>query len=165
MTPLRSRALVAVLAVWLPAGAPGCAGLPRGLPERIAPCPGPLPSTATLPPGAWRERRQARFVGGGVDLGLDLVAEKRGERLVIVAFHPLGAEAFSAVQQGDELQTESALGRALPVPPANVLRDLYATGLGNEEAATRSHVDRPECGYRASFVRVSREPLEPRPAP
>lgn len=165
--PLRALAAAA-----LAAGAWGCAhGLPGlpGLPPRLPECPGTLPSTRALPEGDWLLRERVRIVGDaggageGVDVGLEVVAEKRGPRLAVVAFLALGAKAFSLVQEGDALRSESHLGRALPVPPRNVLRDLYATGFGDGAAGERATVTRPECGYTATFVRVERRALGDRP--
>jgi len=158
--------MAALLALALALGS-GCATW-LGLPPRLAVCPGPLPSTRELPPGDWLVRERVRVVGGDVDVGLEVAAEKRGDRLVVVAFHALGAKAFSLVQRGDDLEVESHLGRALPVPPRNVLRDLYAAGLGADPAVRehgRVRVERPECGYDATFVRVERRTLNAAASP
>lgn len=140
----------------------GCATW-LGLPPRLAECPGAVPHTRELPPGDWLVRERVRVVGGDVDVGLEVVAEKRGDRLVVVAFHTLGAKAFSLVQHGEDVEVESHLGRALPVPPRNVLRDLHSAGLGARAARVR--VERPRCGYTATFVRVERRALSAAASP
>lgn len=156
-----SRTAGALLALALA----GCASWP-GLPPRLAECPGPIPDTRALPPGDWLVRERVRIVGGDVDLGLEVVAEKRGQRLAVVAFHALGAKAFSLVQRGERVEAESHLGRALAVPPRNVLRDLHEAGLGGERTVhERVRVERPECGYTATFVRVERRALSAAASP
>lgn len=138
-----------------------CAAWP-GLPPRLAPCPGPVPAVASLPAGdfGWRER--VRYRGGDVDAGFLVVAEKRGDRLVLVGLNPFGAKAFSVTQQQGALTAESHLGRALAVPPENVLRDWYALrARGGGAAGDPVRIARPACGYEATFVPGERHPLDP----
>jgi hypothetical protein len=145
-----SRLLVA----WLALAFGGCATASWLLhpPARLPPCPGPIPSTDTLPPGdlAWRDR--VRYRGGEVDVGFVLVTEKRASRLVLVALNSFGAQAFSVVQQQQQVEVESRLGRALQVPPETVLRDWHAARAAAIEAPARLELERPECGYIATFV-------------
>jgi hypothetical protein len=136
----------------------GCATRWSGLPPRIAPCPGPIPSVHTLPPGDFVLRERVRYDGTEVSTGFLLVVERRGERLVVVGLNAFGAKAFSVAQQGLEVEDTSHLGRALQVPPRNVLRDLYAARLGQTRAPGRVRVERPECGYTATFVNESHRP-------
>ena len=148
-----SRLLVALLALALG----GCASASWLLnpPARLSPCPGPIPSTDTLPPGdlTWRDR--VRYRGGEVDVGFALVAEKRASRLVLVALNSFGAQVFSVIQQQQQVAVESRLGRALQVPPETVLRDWYAARGAAIEAPGRLELSRPECGYSATFVAES----------
>lgn len=140
--------LVALLALALG----GCATASWLLhpPARLSPCPGPIPSTDTLPPGdlAWRDR--VRYRGGEVDVGFVLVAEKRADRLVLVALNAFGAQVFSVVQQQQQVAVDSRLGRALQVPPETVLRDWHAARAAAPPA--KLELARPECGYTATFV-------------
>ncbi len=138
----------------------GCAvlGLPRA-PARLADCPGPLTPTGRLPAGDFLLREQVRIAGGEVDVGFDLVAEKRGERLVLVGFNAFGAKAFAVTQRDLEVEAQSFLGPALQVPPENVLRDLHAARFAGGEGSERVEVARPGCGYTATFVNVARRPL------
>jgi hypothetical protein len=137
----------------------GCTSLPLvGLP-RIADCEGPLLATAEIPGGDFRLRERVRIAGDGVDLGLELLAERRADRLVVVAFNEFGARVFSAVQRGVEVESEAKLGRALAVPPENVLRDLHQARFFHPESGDRVVVRRPGCGYTATFVRVERRAL------
>ncbi|MGH7336465.1 MAG: DUF3261 domain-containing protein, partial [Myxococcota bacterium] len=136
----------------------GCAALPR-LPARIADCDGPLLATEQIPGGDFRLRERVRIAGGRVDLGLELLAERRADRLVVVGFNEFGARVFSAVQRGLEVESESKLGRALAVPPENVLRDLHQARFFHPESGDRVVVRRPGCGYTATFVRVERRRL------
>ncbi len=126
---------------------------------RIADCPGPVVAADALPGGDFLLREQVRITGEGVDLGLALVAERRGGRLVVVGFNAFGAKALTVVQEGQALEAESHLGRALPVAPANVMRDLHAARFAEGADAARVEVRRPGCGYAAVFVRTERQSL------
>ena len=150
------RAALALLA----ALAPLACALPR-LPDRVAECPGPLADVASLPGGDYALREKLRVRGPGVDSAFELVAERRGARLVLVAFDPLGARAFSAVQEGLAVEVESKLGRLLPIAPLDVLRDLHVARLATEASEDRVSVKRPGCEHRSSFVRVERRALAP----
>lgn len=160
----RTRLTAALLAAF----AAGACSIPRlyTLP-RLPSCPGPIPSTGTLPAGdlVWHDR--VRYRGGAVDAGFSLVAEKRGERLVLVGLNAFGARAFSVTQERDQIAADARLGRALAVPPENVLRDWHAAraALAAAPAAAlaaapgRIELTRPECGYRATFVAETRGSL------
>lgn len=159
-----SRARVAAgaaLCATLGLAAGGCAWLGAPwLPPRLGECPGPLVPAGEIPGGDFVLRERVRVRGGEVDLGLLLVAERRGDRLVLVAFNPFGAKAFSVVQEGLDVEATSHLGPALPVPPGNVLRDLHAARFaGPADTPERVEVARPGCGYTATFARVERRPL------
>jgi hypothetical protein len=127
---------------------------------RLPSCPGPIPSTDTLPPGdlVWRDR--VRYRGGGVDAGFALIAEKRGDRLVLVGLNAFGARAFSVTQERGQVEADARLGRALEVPPETVLRDWHAARAAGDEAPATLELARPECGYRATFVAESRSALD-----
>ncbi|MEN8159549.1 MAG: DUF3261 domain-containing protein [Myxococcota bacterium] len=156
LTRLTAALLVAVAA--------GACSIPRlyALP-RLPSCPGPIPSTGTLPPGdlVWYDR--VRYRGGAVDAGFSLVAEKRGERLVLVGLNAFGARAFSVTQERERIAADARLGRALEVPPENVLRDWHAARAALAAAPPAAlaaapgtlELTRPECGYRATFVAVT----------
>ena len=148
---MKHIALVAALAL-------GCSALPRP-PARIADCAGPLVPTADLPGGDFRLRERVRFVGGGVDLGLELLAERRADRLVVIGFNEFGARVFSTVQRGVEVESDAPLGRALEISPENVLRDLHEARFFHAETGDRTEVHRRGCDYTATFVRVERRPL------
>lgn len=141
--------------------AAGCSALPGPwrLPH-LGDCPGGLVSTAALAPGDFALRERLRVVGGDVDAGFEVVAERRGDRLVVVGFNAFGAKAFAAIQEGDAVEARSFLGRALPVDPANVLRDLHAAGRFAPDAPPRAAIARPGCGYTATFAAVSRTPID-----
>jgi len=68
---------------------------------------------------------QLQVSAASVATGYSLIVQKTGTRLVLVALTRFGAKAFSVVQEGRELQVESALGPATVVPPENVLRDVH----------------------------------------
>jgi hypothetical protein len=151
---LRYAARAAALAVLVL----GCAALPRP-PARIADCEGPLVPTADIPGGDFRLRERVRIAGGGVDLGLELLAERRADRLVVIGWNAFGARAFSIVQRGTLVESDAPLGRALEVSPENVLRDLHEARFFHPESGERTDVHRRGCDYTATFVRVERRPL------
>ena len=145
----------AVLAVFFV----GCTALQVARSPHIGDCRGPLLPTAQIPGGDFRLRERVRFEGGGVDLNLELLAERRADRLVVIGFNGFGARVFSAVQQGTAVESDSPLGGALEIAPGNVLRDLHAARFFHPESAERTVVQRPGCDYTATFVRVERRPL------
>jgi hypothetical protein len=138
----------------------GCAWLSVATAPRIGECGGPLVPAAAIPGGDFALHERVRIAGEGVDLGLELLVERRGDRLVVVGLNAFGARVFSLVQQGDEItERDAPLGRALPVPPENVLRDLHAARFSAPETPDRVELRRPGCGYTATFVRVDRREL------
>ena len=137
----------------------GCAALSLVRTPRIPDCPGPLLATSEIPGGDFRLRERVRIAGGRVDLGLELLAERRADQLVVIGFNEFGARVFSAVQRGLAVETEAKLGRALAVPPENVLRDLHEARFFHPESGDRVEVRRPGCDYSATFVRVERRAL------
>jgi hypothetical protein len=155
------RSLAAAL---LAASLAGCAGL--GLPPRLADCPGPLRPSGEIA-GDFVRQERIRVRGARVDEAFGLVLQKRGARLVVLGFTSFGGKAFSLVQQGLEVESESHLGRALPVPPENVLRDLHRAyfltpeqSAASERSLTRTpdgalRVASAACGYEATLVAVS----------
>ena len=147
---MRYAALAAALAL-------GCA-FPTP-PPRIADCKGPVLPAAQIPGGDFLLRERVRIAGEGVDLGLELLAERRGDLLVVIGFNEFGARVFSAAQRGLEVEIESKLGRALAVSPENVLRDLHEARFLHPETAERVTVSRPGCDYTATFVNVERRAL------
>lgn len=134
-------------------------------PPRLAACPGPIPSTAALPAGdrVWHDR--VRYRGGEVDAGFSLVAEKRGERLVLVGLNAFGARAFSLTQQGEAVESDDRLGRALAVPPETVLRDWHALRAAGAAPPGTFTLARPECGYQATFAAEAARALSASPSP
>ena len=137
----------------------GCTTLQLARTPHIADCSGPLLSTSEIPGGDFRLRERVRIEGSGVDLGLELLAERRADRLVVIGFNAFGARVFSAVQQGVSVESDSPLGRALEIPPENVLRDLHEARFFHPESGERTVVQRRGCDYTATFVRVEHRPL------
>jgi len=147
---LRVVALASALAL------AGCVSLP----PQIGDCRGPLVPVELIPGGDFVLRERLRVQAPDVDLRLDLVAERRGERLVLIAFDAFGAQAFHVEQHGLEVTSHSDLGRALALPPENALRDLHAARFVGPDTGGRVEVSRPGCGYTASFVRIERRALD-----
>jgi hypothetical protein len=137
----------------------GCTTLQVATAPRISDCGGPLLASAEIPGGDFRLRERVRFAGEGVDLGLELLAERRGDRLVVIGFNAFGARVFSLVQQGVAVEADAPLGRALAIPPENALRDLHEARFFHPESGERAVVHRPGCDYSATFVRVERRAL------
>ena len=158
------RAAPALLLV----GALGCASLPLALASlRPLPraCPGPL-----LPVGAmggdFALQARYRVTSRGRDEVLLLAAEKRGERLVVLGFDPLGTELFALVQEGAAMpRRERHLRPLFPFAPENVLRDLVEARFPDavdalpwdaEDRARRTREDsrvrleRPACEWTAT---------------
>jgi hypothetical protein len=144
---------------------PPPAFIPLPLP-RLADCAGSLVPTHELE-GDWVIHERIRVRGDQVDEAYGLVVQKNGPRLVLIGLTPFGAKAFSVTQIGVEVWSESKLGRALPVPPENVLRDLHrahflATDDPEFEGRTirrdadgSVHVASASCGYESTLVPVS----------
>ena len=151
---LAARGAVLAVVAWL-----GCAWLPFATADHIADCPGPLVPAGEIPGGDFLLRERVRIAGGGVDLGLELLAERRADRLVLIGFNEFGARVFSAVQSGSAVEIDARLGRALAVPPENVLRDLHEARFFHPESGERVDVHRNGCDYSATFVRVERRAL------
>jgi hypothetical protein len=160
--PLRLAALALLL------GAAGGCTTVRWLlhpPPRLAACPGPIPSTDALAGGdrVWHDR--ARYRGGDVDAGFSLVAEKSGERLVLVGLDSFGARAFSVTQEGGAVESDARMGRALAVPPETVLRDWHALRAAGPALHAPVTLARPECGYEATLVAESERAVSASPSP
>ena len=90
----------------------------------VPPCPGVL-----LPTGEIEEelrlRLRMRLRAAELDTSLELAVEKRGDRLVVVAFDPFGVKSFSLVQRDLAVEVEGLPSAALPTAPQNVLHDLH----------------------------------------
>lgn len=153
---MRLRALA--LCVALAAGAPGCATLAmlRPLPRA---CPGALLPVAEMGPDFSVQARY-RVRSGGREEALTLVAEKRGERLVLLGLDPLGTLVLSLVQEGREVRRERHLRPLFPFAPENALRDFqrvrFADALAGSEDDARVEdrgnatlLTRPACDWEA----------------
>ena len=155
---MKARARRRAAAVLAAAGAWACAGLLPGS-ARLPECPGSWSDPAQLPGGDFALRERLRVTAPDVDLVLDLAIERRGPRLVLVAFDPFGARLFSAVHDGEDLRFDEALGRRLPISPRAVLRDLHAARFAEPEREREVRVERAGCAHRSSFQRLERRAL------
>jgi hypothetical protein len=151
----------------------GCAslglGLARVLPDGARECPGRLLPTQQIE-GEFRIRLRARVQGEGLDWRLELVAQKRGDVLVLVGLDAFGAELFAATQQGTEVTVERPRGR-LPRPPADLLRDLHRARFASPNdppepgvrlerlAPGEVTIEHERCGYRTRLRTFEEEPL------
>jgi len=154
----------------------GCAslglGLARVLPDGGRECPGRLLPTQQIE-GEFRIRQRARVQGEGLDWRLGLVAQKRGDVLVLVGLDAFGAKLFTVTQHGIEVTVERPRGR-LPLPPIDLLRDLHRARFASEHAPPEPGVtlERPSrdevtieherCGYRTRLVTFEDVPLPAR---
>ena len=157
MRPLARLGALAAGAAAL--GTVGCAQLAWLRAPRLAECPGPIVDAAAIPGGDFLLRERMRVRGGDVDASFEIAAERRGARLVLVGFDPLGVRVFSVEQLGSRITSESRIGRALALPPENALRDLHAARFSGADPGLPIEVTRPGCGYTASFVRIERREL------
>jgi hypothetical protein len=170
----RQRASL-LCALWLLAGT-GCASLELGvarlLPDGACECPGRLPPSQQLE-GDFRILQRARLQGESLDWQLQLVAEKRGDALVLLGFDALGGKLFAVSQRGEEVEVERPRGR-LPRPPVDLLRDFHRARSASEAAPPEPgiRIERPQpaevsieherCGYRTRLVTLEETPLPPR---
>jgi hypothetical protein len=132
-------------------------------------------------PGTWFDqqirrlpiRERARVQGEDLDWRLELVTQKRGDELVLVGLDAFGAKSFVVTQRGSEVDVERPRGR-LPLPPANLLRDLHRARFAPEGALPEPGVtiarpgpdevtiEHARCGYRIQLVTFEQAPLAPR---
>ena len=154
----------------------GCAslglGLARVLPDGARECPGRLVPTQEIQ-GEFRIRQHVHVQGEGLDWQLELVAQKRGDVLVLVGLDTFGAKLFALTQHGSEVSVERPRGR-LPLPPTDLLRDFHRARLAGEDAPPEPGVtlERPKrdevtiqherCGYRTRLVTFEEVPLPAR---
>jgi hypothetical protein len=143
----------------LAAVALGCTFVSIATAPHIGACEGPLVDVAAIPGGDFQLRERVHFAGQGVDLALELLAERRGDRLVVIGFNAFGARVFSLVQRGREVERDAPLGRALAIAPENALFDLHEARFFHPESGGRVEVHRRGCDYTATFVRVEQRPL------
>jgi hypothetical protein len=151
----------------------GCAtlglGIARLLPDGARECPGRLPPSQQLE-GDFRVRQRARVQGESLDWRLELVAEKRGEALVLLGLDAFGGKLFAVSQQGAEVEVERPRGR-LPRPPVDLLRDFYRSRPASEAAPPEPgirieraqpgevSIEHERCGYRTRLVTLEETPL------
>ena len=161
---LAARLLALVALLGLSAGA--CRQL-AGLPPRLGACDGPLRSTREIA-GDFTHLARIRVRGQGVDESFGLVLQKTGARLVVLATNAFGAKAFAVTQTGEKFETKSFVGRALSVPPENILRDLHrAYFLTPEQAQSPDRTAQPtasgvriesdRCRYESLIVPISEQ--------
>jgi hypothetical protein len=96
-------------------------------------------------------RARMRVESEEVQASFELAVQQRNGELTVVAFDPLGARVFALVQRGVDVEVDALPG--LSVPPRNVLNDLHRANFRSAELEPRG------CGYRATLVVRSREPL------
>ena len=121
------RVLVALLVALLVAStlAAGCRQLPPPLRARaLRDCPGPLVATDAIA-GDFLVRQRVLVTAGGTSWPLQLVAQKRGDVLTLLGFHPLGVKLFTLQQRGLRVTVDAAPAPLLEIPPRNLLRDFH----------------------------------------
>ena len=155
------------------AGLGGCATLVALLPPAFEPCREPSPAAPSRLGDDFRWRSHASLrVDAEERAALEIVVEKRGDRLVLVAFDRTGLKLLSAVQEGAILHSEPATGRPRAVAAETLLADLRrirepgsvepdlvvvsdVTGSGEHRVTLRD----PRCGTEAVYVTVEESPL------
>jgi hypothetical protein len=141
----------------------GCSTL-LGFPPRIPVCEGALLPTQTLGPD-FVARERLTVVHSDQTVRLDLVLQKRGAELVLIAFDPLGAKLFTVVQRGSETEIDAAPRPLLSVPPLNVLRDVHRARFAAPTDAelvakgSETRIHNARCGTETTLVRVSERAL------
>jgi Protein of unknown function (DUF3261) len=135
-------------------------------------CAGELVSTTAIPEG-FHLRAQVRVLAApDVNWGLTLATQKVDGRLVVVGLDGFGAKLFAIVQDGTEVDVDRVVGRRMPWPPENVLRDLHRARLGAAEGEgvsiqrapgdvgrARIVIDNATCGSETILVLVEDGPL------
>ena len=101
----------------------GCLQLP-GRARAIPDCPGEWVSTQAIA-GDFLVRQRLIVTRGDRVFALHLVAQKRGDELLLLGLHPFGAKLFTLRQRGLETSVDAVPAPALEVPPLNVLRDFH----------------------------------------
>jgi hypothetical protein len=170
----RAASVAGACLAWL-LSATACAPLGLAL-ARVSPdggreCPGRLLPTQEIA-GEFRSRQRARVQAEGLDWRLELVAQKRGDELVLIGLEAFGAKAFAVTQRGTEVSVDRPRGR-LPWPPINLLRDFHRARLASDHAPPEPGValaypspgevtiEHPGCGYRTQLVLLEDAPLPP----
>jgi len=87
-------------------------------------CPGELVPTQEIE-GEFLLRQHLRVTVGDRSFGFELALQKRGDELVLVGLHALGAKLFTVRQIGSDVVVEAYPAPALDVAPENVLRDIH----------------------------------------
>lgn len=113
----------------------------------------------TLPEGDFVGRYSYRVVGHGTSSSLELVAEKHGDRLVVVGFDEFGVKAFSWIRVAGVTTVDPHVGPLLRVPPENVVEDLFRLRfLEGMPVGSVGAVDHRSCQYHARVELLSRVP-------
>lgn len=151
----------------------GCASLLPLLPPAFEPCREAVPAAPAELGGdfLWRSRASLR-AEGRERAALELVVEKRGDRLVLVAFDRTGMKLLSAVQEGVTLEATPAPGRPPEVAaetlladlrrirmPGSVESDLVVIRDETEAAERRVTLRDPRCGTEAVYVTTEERAL------
>jgi len=135
-----------------------CASLPA--PRAIPACPGVDVATVEVP-GDFLIRLRMWVNGAGEDVSLEVVAQRRANELVVIAWNALGAKVATVVQRGKAVDVDALPAPVLPIAPINLLRDLELSGLlrSSDRDAQRRVIPHPACGYESEIEVVSREAL------
>jgi hypothetical protein len=131
-------------------------------PRSIADCPGEIRSTEQIA-GDFTLRQRVAVSAEDLAFPFELIVQKKGRELVLVGLSPLGAKLFTVTQTGLETKVDALPSAALPVPPLNVLRDLYRLQLVDAreamEGRQRLVFYNEACHYTIRFEALSAELL------
>ncbi|MCL4685727.1 DUF3261 domain-containing protein [Myxococcota bacterium] len=159
----RGRAGALLLAGVLAAG---CRHLPPPLRGRALPeCPGLSVATDAMP-GEFLVRQRVRIRYGDESWSLQLVAQKRGDELTLLGFHPLGAKLFALRQRGADIAIDAAPAPLLEIPPQNLLHDFYrerflGVSIDGADGSFRERRGNVEIREQRSAGRVRERRFEP----
>lgn len=91
----------------------------------------------------------------------EVVVEARPGRVEATGLTPFGTRAYHLARDRDGITVENRVGSHLSLSPRlayDAIARAYLTPSG-AQAAAETRVERPECGYTARLVLVSRQPL------
>lgn len=128
--------------------------------SRIDSCDLEVPSSRSIP-GDFVRRLRVRVESDEVSTGFEVVLQKRNHTLILVGFNQFGARIFAVEQDDKDVKVDSRLGPAQPVPPLNVLHDLYfwplqisrseSVAVQIAEDGQSASIANPRCGYRSTI--------------
>lgn len=163
---MRRPGPAAAVALLVPLLLAGCRHAPWGG-RALRACPGPVVSTRAIA-GDFLLRQQVQVDADAGRFAFQLLVQKRGDELLLVGLHALGAKLFTVRQVGTRVTVNALPPRVLAVPPENVLHDLdrirFAAPAESAEIVrapdgARVEIRDTRCGYRAVYTTLEEQAL------